>query len=129
MTTLGLCAAAAAACASPSATSQELVDARRAYAVAEVSKAPQLEPDKLLTAREALSRAETAHNDHPGSEIEAHLAYIADRKAQIAVADAEIAATKRSESKAEENYREQLERAATSNQNQAAPQSTPSPTH
>jgi hypothetical protein len=116
MTTLGLCAAAAG-CGS-SAPTQELVDARRAYAVAEVSKAPQLEPDKLLTARQALSRAETAHKDDPGSETEAHLAYLAARKAEVAVADAEIADAKASESKAEETYREHLERAASGNQSE-----------
>jgi outer membrane protein OmpA-like peptidoglycan-associated protein len=110
-----MCATAAAACGS-SAPTQELVDARRAYSVAEVSPAPQLEPDKLLTARQALSQAETAHKDDPGSETEAHLAYIAERKAQVAVADAEIAAAKSSESKAEESYREQLERSASGNQ-------------
>jgi outer membrane protein OmpA-like peptidoglycan-associated protein len=115
--TLGLCActAAAGACGS-SAPTPELVDARRAYAVAEVSPAPQLKPDKLLTAREALSRAETAHKNDPGSETEAHLAYLAERKAQVAVADAEIVAAKNSETKAEESYREQLERAASGNQ-------------
>jgi len=115
--TLGLCAsaAAAAACGS-SAPTHELVDARRAYTVAEVSPAAQLEPDKLLTARQALTRAEAAHKDDPGSDTEAHLAYLAERKAQIAVADAEIAAAKNSETKAEESYRQQLERAASGNQ-------------
>jgi outer membrane protein OmpA-like peptidoglycan-associated protein len=117
MRTVGLCAcaAAAAACGS-SAPTPELVDARRAYAVAEASKAPQLEPDKLLTAQQALSRAEAAHKDDPGSESEAHLAYLAERKAQLAVADAEIASAKSVESKADESYREQLERAASGNQ-------------
>jgi len=115
MTTLGLCACgvAAAACASSTATTQELVDARQAYSAAEVSQAAQLEPDKLLTARQALSRAEAAHKQDPGSQIEAHLAYLAERKAQIAVADGEIAAAKSTGSKAQEDsQRDQLERVA-----------------
>lgn len=117
--TLGLCAcaAAAAACGS-SAPTRELVDARRAYNVAEVSPAAQLRPDKLLTARQALSLAEAAHKNDPGSEAEAHLAYLAERKAQLAVADAEIAAAKNNEVKADEAYREQLQRAASGNQAQ-----------
>lgn len=112
----GLCAAASA-CGS-SAPTRELVDARRAYNVAEVSQAPQLKPDELLTARQALARAEQAHNDDPGSDQEAHFAYLAQRKAQIAVADAEEAAAKNNESKSEESYREQLQRAATGNREQ-----------
>jgi len=119
MRTLGLCACAAAAVAcGSSAPTRELVDARHAYTVAEVGPAAQLEPDKLLTARQALDRAENAHKDDPGSETEAHLAYLAERKAQIAVADAEIAAAKNTESKAEESYREQLEQAASGNQSE-----------
>jgi outer membrane protein OmpA-like peptidoglycan-associated protein len=115
--TLGACALAAAtyACGS-SAPTRELVDARRAYTVAEAGPASRLKPDALLTARQALSKAEAAHKEDPGSEAEAHLAYLAQRKAQIAVADAEVAAAKNDEDKAEEDYRQQLQRAASGNQ-------------
>lgn len=118
-TALGLCALAAAtyACGS-SAPTRELVDARRAYNIAEVSPAAQLKPDQLLTARQALSRAEQAHQDDPGSDTEAHLAYIAQRKSEIAVADAEIAAAKNAEIKADEAYRDQLQRSASGNKEQ-----------
>jgi len=108
-------ALAAAACGS-SAPTRELVDARRAYNVAEVSPAAKLKPDELLTARQALERAEQAHHDDPGSAQEAHLAYLAHRKAEIAVADAETVAAKHTETKSEEAYREQLERRASGNQ-------------
>jgi len=114
---LGLCAcfAVAAACGASGPT-PELVEARHAYNIAEVSQAAQLEPDKLLTARQALERAEAAHKDDPGSKEEAHLAYLAERKAQIAVVEGEIAAGKQNESKAEESHRQQLEHAASANQ-------------
>jgi len=111
---LVVAALAAGACGS-SAPTRELVDARRAYTVAEVSPAAQLKPDELLTARQALARAEQAHHDDPGSDQEAHLAYLAHRKAEIAVVDAETAAAKKNENKADEAYREHLERSAAGN--------------
>lgn len=112
---LALCGLAATSACGSAAPTRELVDARRAYTMAEVSPAAQLEPDQLLTARQALAKAEQAYKDDPGSEQETHLAYIAQRKAEIAVANAEIAAAKNNETKAEESYRQQLERAAAGN--------------
>jgi outer membrane protein OmpA-like peptidoglycan-associated protein len=114
---LGACAVATAlfACGT-SAPTHELVDARRAYAAAEAGPAAQLRPAELLTARQALTRAEQAYTDDPGSERETHLAYIAQRKSELAVADAEIAAAKSVEDKADADYREQLERGASGNQ-------------
>jgi len=107
---LGLCAMSTAifGCATAE-PSRELVDARKAYAQAEASPAAQLQPAELLTARQALTQAEEAFKDDPGSETETHLAYIAHRKSQLAVADAEISAAKAAEDKAEAQYREQLE--------------------
>jgi outer membrane protein OmpA-like peptidoglycan-associated protein len=89
--------------------SPELVDARRAYAQAEAGPAAQLQPAELLTARQALTQAEEAFKEDPGSETETHLAYIAQRKSELATADAEISAAKAAEDKAEAEYREQLE--------------------
>jgi outer membrane protein OmpA-like peptidoglycan-associated protein len=108
---LGLCAITTAifACATAE-PSRELVDARRAYAVAEASPAAQLQPAELLTARQALNQAEEAFKEDPGSETEVHLAYLAQRKSQLAVTDAEISAAKAAEDKAATEYREQLER-------------------
>jgi outer membrane protein OmpA-like peptidoglycan-associated protein len=114
---LGLCTVATAIFGCATATpSRELMDARRAYNIAEASPAAQLQPAELLTARQALTRAEQAFQDDPGSETETHLAYLAQRKAELAVADAEISAAKSAEDKALADYREQLERGASGNQ-------------
>jgi outer membrane protein OmpA-like peptidoglycan-associated protein len=70
-------------CASSGPT-PALLDARRAYAEASQSEAATYAPDKLLTAKQALDRAEGASMDNPGSFEEASLAYIAQRKALYA---------------------------------------------
>jgi outer membrane protein OmpA-like peptidoglycan-associated protein len=62
----------------------ELTDARRAYDEARQSEAANYSPDKLLTAKQALEKAEAAHGDDPGSFEERSLAYVAQRKAQYA---------------------------------------------
>jgi len=115
---LALCTLAAASACGSSAPTRELVDARRAYNIAEVSPAAKLTPDELLSARQALNRAEQAHEEDPGSEEEAHFAYLAQRKAEIATAGGETAAAKQSLVKSDESYRENLERAAAGNQAQ-----------
>lgn len=66
--------------------SQQLLDARAAYARAERSHARQLEPEHLLEANQALKQAERAHEDDAQSVYERHLAYIANRKALMAIA-------------------------------------------
>ncbi len=75
--------ALAAGCAATGPT-PELTDARRAYDEARRSEAATYSPDKLLTAKEALQRAEEAHSDDAGSFEERSLAYIAQRRAQYA---------------------------------------------
>lgn len=62
----------------------ELMDARRAYDQARQSDASTYSPDKLLSAKQALDRAEAAHADDAGSFEERSLAYVAQRKAQYA---------------------------------------------
>jgi outer membrane protein OmpA-like peptidoglycan-associated protein len=109
-----LCATAWA-CGSTAPTAQ-LVDARRAYERAQLSPASQYTPDDLLTARQALDRAEAAHEEDPGSSTEAHLAYLADRKAQMAEARGEIAQSKAVEAKARADYQSKLEHTAASSQ-------------
>jgi outer membrane protein OmpA-like peptidoglycan-associated protein len=115
----GALSATAWACGS-SAPTQELVDARRAYERAQVSPATEYTPDELLTARQALDRAEAAHEDDPGSNTEAHLAYLAARKAQLAAARGEMAQAQAAEAKAKATYQAQLEKTATSSQDQLA---------
>ena len=92
-----------------SGPSAQLTDARVAYSRAEQSKAPDLAPDKLLTAKQALDRAERANNDDAGSVSEKHFAYMAERKALAAVAYADLEAADREYKIAERDYREALE--------------------
>ena len=115
----GALAATAWGCGA-SAPTQELVDARRAYEQAQVGPASQYTPDDLLTARQALDRAESAHEDDPGSEKEAHYAYLAARRAQIAQARGELMQSKKTEAKAMEQYHAQLKETAQSSQGQLA---------
>jgi outer membrane protein OmpA-like peptidoglycan-associated protein len=101
------------ACGS-TAPSQQLVDARTAMNEARSSEASELAPDKVLTAEQALNRAEQAHEDDAGSDKEAHLAYLASRKAHIAIAHGKIAAAKESVTQAEAKYQAGLEHVAQS---------------
>jgi outer membrane protein OmpA-like peptidoglycan-associated protein len=87
---LGALASAGWACGS-SATTSELSDARKAYDDAADSPAKTYRPGELTNAREALDRAEDAHQADPGSKREARLATIAERKADNAKADGEAA--------------------------------------
>jgi outer membrane protein OmpA-like peptidoglycan-associated protein len=105
------------ACASGAPT-QQLVDARRAYNEAEASSAAKLTPDTLLSAQQALQLAEKAHNDDPGSNEEAHLAYIAERKARIAISQGNIAESNKAASAAKGSYQSKLEQSAQKNQGQ-----------
>lgn len=75
--------ALATGCAATGPT-PELIDARRAYDEARQSDAAAYSPDKLLTAKQALERAESAHADDAGSFEERSLAYVAQRRAQYA---------------------------------------------
>jgi outer membrane protein OmpA-like peptidoglycan-associated protein len=94
-----------AACASSQPT-PELVDARRAYDQARSSNAAQLVPDQLLTAKQALDRAEAAHEDSAGSEREKSMAYIAQRKAALAISLAGYAQAERDVQGAEQKFTE-----------------------
>jgi len=116
-TLLGVIFAMTSACGSTAPTPQ-LVDARRAINEARASEASKLTPDKLLTAEQALDRAESAHQDDAGSAQEAHLAYLASRKAHIAMAYGKIAAAKETEAQAESKYQAQLEHVAQSSTSQ-----------
>lgn len=78
------------------APTQQLVDARRTYDVAARSDARTLTPAKLLEAEDALKRAETAHQDDPGSQQERHYAYLAERRAQLAMVEAQLTASQQS---------------------------------
>jgi outer membrane protein OmpA-like peptidoglycan-associated protein len=89
--------------------SAELVDARRSYDEASHSDAKELVPDKVLAARQALDRAEAAHEDSAGSFEEKSLAYIAQRQAMLAMAQGGIAKGQRELEAADQKYKETSE--------------------
>jgi outer membrane protein OmpA-like peptidoglycan-associated protein len=112
--TLSLSALALLACGAATPT-KELRDARAAYQEASQGKAAELAPDKLLTAKQALDRAESAFQEDPGSYQEKSLAYVAQRMAQLASAQAGQIDAQKAAEKAEEDYKEaqdQLRKAA-----------------
>lgn len=86
--------------------SPELIDARRAYDSARQSEAATYSPDKLLTAKQALERAEAAHGDDAGSFEETSLAYIAQRKAQYATVYGMYEKDRRDQAEAQQAYRD-----------------------
>lgn len=87
-----------------SAPTKELQDARSAYKDASQGKAAELVPDKLLSAKQALDKAEAAHNDDAGSTDEKSLAYVAQRMAELAVALAGQAQAQKDVTDAEKQY-------------------------
>jgi outer membrane protein OmpA-like peptidoglycan-associated protein len=90
--------------------SQELLAARSLYSTAERSAAASVEPEHLLSARQALERAERAHRDDPGSREERHLGHIAQRKAKLAITIAEGTVAKKQKRQADQRYVELSER-------------------
>ncbi len=72
---------------------KELVEARAAYKEAEASPAAKLKPAELHVAKTALDKAEAQFADTPSEEKVAHLAYVAQRKAQEAKARGNAAAS------------------------------------
>ena len=96
--------ACALGCAASGPT-PELVDARRAYDEARMSNAASYSPDKLLTAKQALERAEMAHADDAGSFKEKSLAYVAQRKAEYASVYGSYEKDRRDQVDAEQAFR------------------------
>jgi outer membrane protein OmpA-like peptidoglycan-associated protein len=117
--TLALTALAVAGCGAAT-PSPELVDARRTYEAARQGMAPELVPADLLNAKQALERAEAAFEDDAGSFRERSLAYIAQRKAALAMARAGIAEAKREAEAAEELLKEEQAKALRSAKQNAA---------
>lgn len=100
---LGVAATLVIGCGA-SAPTKELQDARAAYKDASQGKAAELVPDKLLSAKQALDKAEAAHNDDAGSTQEKSLAYVAQRMAELAVALAGQAQAQKDVVDAEKQY-------------------------
>ncbi len=74
---------------------QELVDARAAYQRASTGTAQQYRPDEVHKAWSALQAAESSYSSEPESGKTRDLAYIAERKAQVAEALATAAAAEK----------------------------------
>ncbi len=87
-----------------SVPTKELQDARAAYQDAAKGKAAELVPDKLLSAKQALDKAEAAHSDDAGSVQEKSYAYVAQRMAELAVALANQAQAQKDVADAEKQY-------------------------
>ncbi len=79
-----------AACASSGTVKStgQLAEARKAYAEARASGAAAHAPDAFRAAADTLNEAELLHREDPGSNAEAHAAYLATRRAQVATARA-----------------------------------------
>jgi flagellar motor protein MotB len=67
------------------APSRELVNARQAYDRATHAHAAEYTPASVLSARQALQRAEREYADDAGSDREKSYAYVAQRRAELAV--------------------------------------------
>ena len=98
-----------AGCASTGPT-EELIDARRTYHQAVNSEAQRYVPAHVLAAKQALDRAELAHADEPGSYEERSLAYVAERKAQAAMAYGGYARAQQESLQAEARYESDVDR-------------------
>jgi outer membrane protein OmpA-like peptidoglycan-associated protein len=107
-----------ASCGS-TAPSPELVEARRTYDQVRYSNASQYSPARVLTAKQALERAELAHEDDPGSFEERSLAYVAQRRARLAAAYADIERSRREYAAADQRYRQLQEQLRIEAQRQA----------
>jgi outer membrane protein OmpA-like peptidoglycan-associated protein len=85
-------------------TPMELINARAAYQSASAGPAAQLVPADLHKAHEALDLAEKSFEKDSDSYKTKDLAYVAQRKAQLAVALSSIAADKASKTKADADF-------------------------
>jgi len=82
-----LMASALVACGGAAVPPQELNDARAAYAEAQKGPAADLAPAQLDTAKQALDAAQASFDQDGPSDKTKDLAYIAQRRAQIAAAE------------------------------------------
>jgi len=84
---------AATACAASTPT-PELVSARQAYDRARTDPSASLVPDSVLSAKQSLDKAEAVHEKDPQSDAERSFSYVAQRRAELALALAENARAK-----------------------------------
>jgi outer membrane protein OmpA-like peptidoglycan-associated protein len=99
--------------------SHELLDARRNYEQAQATAESAYAPDRLLEAKQALERAERAHAEDAGSFKEKDLAYIAARRAQLAVLYGKYAEDLQTQANAAQSYRARQDELRRRAENQA----------
>lgn len=104
------------ACATPP---KELVEARETYQSVKEGPAAQYAPAQLKDAEEALALAEKAFDKEGDDEITRALSYVAIRKSQIAVVEADIFLAKEAKTERERELLETSERARKKLQNTA----------
>ena len=73
------------ACAATTPT-PELVGARQAYDQARTDPNSKLVPDSVLTAKQALDKAESVHESSPQSDEDRSFSYVAQRRAELSIA-------------------------------------------
>jgi outer membrane protein OmpA-like peptidoglycan-associated protein len=96
---------AATACAASTPT-PELVAARQAYDRARTDPSAPLVPDSVLSAKQSLDKAEAVHDKDPQSDEERSFAYVAQRRAELAIALGENAKAKQQADAAAAHYTE-----------------------
>src|SRR6187402_445386 len=104
---------AATACAASTPT-PELVSARQAYDRARTDPSASLVPDSVLSAKQALDKAEAVHENDPQSDEERSYSYVAQRRAELAVTLGENAKAKREAEAAAAHYTELQDKLRTS---------------
>jgi len=107
---LGACAA--------STPTPELANARTAYDRARTDPNASLVPDSVLTAKQALDKAEQVHEKDPQSDSERSFAYVAQRRAELALALGENAKEKQTADAASQHYTELQDKLRTNAQHQ-----------
>jgi len=97
-------ASAGLLCSCAVAVPRELVSARQAYQHASSGPAAQIAPAELHIANQALARAEVSFRDNSDSYQTRDLAYVAERKAQLAEAIASINAEQKGQAQANSDF-------------------------
>jgi outer membrane protein OmpA-like peptidoglycan-associated protein len=108
---------AATACASSTPT-PELVSARQAYDRARTDPNAALVPDSVLTAKQALDKAESVHEKDPQSDSERSYSYVAQRRAELALTLGENAKVKQQADASTQHYSELQDKLRTNAQTQ-----------
>jgi len=104
---------AVSACAASTPT-PELVSARQAYDRARTDPSASLVPDSVLSAKQSLDKAEAVHDKDPQSDEERSYAYVAQRRAELALALGENAKAKQQSDAAAAHYSELQDKLRTS---------------